>query len=694
MKRILLVLVLIGAWGSVTPTDSAQAATNPFHIRSVPNAIVYEMKSGKLTKVATYSTTKRYAAISTSGWYYIALSGGKKVYIKKSQAKLLLADPITRSNLTSSGTARLAHEYMRQMAPHVPYEYERLSEAKAIDYANRALKGDWYVPSTPYRLSVPNIDTFNWHRDIPSSSSNSYPFQIHYLTVLNQLTQAYNATNDTAYLKYGMRVVKSWTKAHPVANYKQYRWPYNDHGTSVRTFHLLNFWDVYKSSSLYKDTAFTGLMLRTLHEHGTLLATSSFYKYEHNHGVFQDMALTAIAQTFPQFDQSARWKTIADSRLDKQIRHSITSDAVHLEHSPGYQAYMYHVLDRFVIWADDNRFTLPSSMNRVEYMPKQLTYMVKPNGTLPIFGDTSGARRTTSIIPHIDDFPQLAYAVSGGKEGSRPPLTVKKISTQYSFMREYWSAPPRAFNQATQVMMTAGYHSSAHKHADDLSIDLYGLGRDFIIETGRYGYTNRPERQRVFGVDAHNTVHRDGANLDLSASMREKSKIVTVKNLGPSLLAMGESKLIGKGATHRRTLVYDKAQTLVVYDRISSPTQEKFVQRFHLAEGLKLLQSSMATQNVVYGDSNGRTIQLMQLNLKNSSMRNSTSFVAVEDYEWKPRPQVISYNTGKDVRYLTLIRLDQSKTTIRSASVKVSGSNYIVTYTLSNKETRQIRVPI
>jgi hypothetical protein len=176
--------------------------------------------------------------------------------------------------------------------------------------------------------------------------------------------------------------------------------------------------------------------------------------------------------------------------------------------------------------------------------------------------------------------------------------------------------------------------------------------------------------------------------------MRGKSNIKTVQNLGSTLLTIGESQLIGNGATHRRTLVYDREQTLVVYDRISSPTTSKFVQRFHLAEGLKLLQSSMATQNVVYGDSNGRTIQLMQLNLKNSSMRNSTSFVAVEDYEWKTRPQVISYNTGKDVRYLTLIRLDQSKTTIRSASVKVSGSNYIVTYTLSNKETRQISVPI
>ncbi|MFO7176905.1 heparinase II/III family protein, partial [Enterococcus faecium] len=61
-------------------------------------------------------------------------------------------------------------------------------------------------------------------------------------------------------------------------------------------------------------------------------------------------------------------------------------------------------------------------------------------------------------------------------------------------MREYWSAPPRAFNQATQVMMTAGYHGAAHKHADDLSLELYGLGRDFIVETGRYGYADCEER--------------------------------------------------------------------------------------------------------------------------------------------------------------------------------------------------------
>ncbi|MFI7879929.1 hypothetical protein ACFMJ4_19975, partial [Acinetobacter baumannii] len=84
--------------------------------------------------------------------------------------------------------------------------------------------------------------------------------------VLNQLTQAYNDSGDLAYLKYGERLVKSWTKAHPAYNYKRLKWGYNDQGTALRVFNLLNFWDVYKQTSLNKDPAFTELILKTLYE--------------------------------------------------------------------------------------------------------------------------------------------------------------------------------------------------------------------------------------------------------------------------------------------------------------------------------------------------------------------------------------------------------------------------------------------
>lgn len=694
MKRFLIVIILIGLWGVTSPFKSFDTESYNFYIRSLPSATIYLMRNQKLETFTRHETTKRYQVINSFGSYYVVTDGVRELYLEKSQTKLFVATPLSTTSLNSANIQRLIHDYFKESPRHIPYEYEELTAERAKEYADFAISGNWYIPSPPYKLEVKNIDTFDWHTEIPISKSNSYPFQIQYLTVLNQVSQAYIDTGDVAYLKYGMRIVKSWTNAYPTSNYKQERWAFNDQGTAIRTFHLLNFWDAYKSSILYEDTDFTHLMLQTLYEHGTLLATSEFYKTHHNHGIFQDMALTAIAQTFPQFDKSSWWLQLSNSRLDEQIRFSITSDGVHLEHSPGYQVYMYNVLARFLIWADDNNFVLPSSMSRVKNMPNQLTYLIKPNGTLPIFGDTSGDIKSLSIVSNIEEFPELSYATSQGKEGKPPNMTVKQISNQYSFMREYWTSPTRPFNQATQIMMTAGYHSNAHKHADDLTIDIYGFGRDFIIETGRYGYTNLPERQSVFGVEAHNTVHRDGENLDLNAGMRKQSKIISAYNTGLTSLAVGESKLIGKNAIHRRTLVYDNQKTLVVYDKITSPTPAKYVQRFHLAKGLMLLKSSISTQEVLYGDTTGRTIQIMQLNLNHSSMRTGTSFVAVEDYEWEPRSQVISYNFGKDVRYLTLIRLDNSKVNIQSANIKVSGTHYIVTYTLSNKEIKHIEVPM
>ncbi len=266
--------------------------------------------------------------------------------------------------------------------------------------------------------------------------------------------------------------------------------------------------------------------MKTIHEHGTLLSTPSFYKTYHNHGIFQDMALTAIAQTFPQFSQSGSWKTLANTRLQTQIAHSITPDAVHLEHSPGYQSYMYDTFARFLFGGRANRFVLPSGMANLEDMPKQLTYLIKPKQHVAHLRDTSGSPRSASIIPNTADY-RSSHSRSARQERHTADADVKAHQHAIQLHARVLAHPTRAFNQATQIMMTAGYHSSAHKHQDDLTIDVYGLGRDFIIETGRFGYTNLPQRQHVFKVEAHNTVHRDGRRARPQPCYAEKSRIVS-----------------------------------------------------------------------------------------------------------------------------------------------------------------------
>ncbi|WP_214703304.1 MULTISPECIES: heparinase II/III family protein [unclassified Exiguobacterium] len=676
------------------PVTAEATANSDFNARVAPSTTLHQMKDKKLVPLQTTNATKEYRIVRPSGWYYLAMSGGKRIYVKKSQAEVVPARSLTKSRIQSATNRPLIHTYMKETDAHIPYEYDRLTTEEAKMYADRALAGNWYIPAEPKQLSVPNIDTFNWHKDVPAVDNNSFPFQIHYMTVLNQLTQAYNDSGDLAYLQYGERLVKSWTKAHPAYNYKRLKWGYNDQGTALRVFHLLNFWDVYKQTSLNKDPAFTELILKTLYEHGEILASADFYKKEHNHGIFQDMALTAIAQTFPEFDKSKTWQSVASSRLQAQLAFSISPDGVHLEHSPYYHIYVYHTLSRFIEWADANAFVLPSRSGYIEKMPDQLTYMLKPNRTLPIFGDTTGYLKAMNIIPNTENYPELSYAVSGGAEGTVPQLLTKQLGDQYSFMREYWSRPPESFSGATQVMMTAGYHSTAHKHADDLSIDLYGLARDFIVETGRFGYSTDPRRREVLKVEAHNTVHRYGDGLDLSASMVGKSRIVSVEDKGDTSIAIGESALVGKGATHRRTLVYDKAKTLVVYDKITSQAPDMFVQRFHLGDGLKPYAGSTDAQNVTFRDDKRRTIQLMQLETDEESyMSIQPSHLSVRNFEWKPREQVVSIEYGDDVRYLTLIRIDRTSTSIVDASLAEQPEQYVVTYTLSNGTTNTINVP-
>ena len=163
---------------------------------------------------------------------------------------------------------------------------------------------------------------------------------------------------------------------------------------------------------------------------------------------------------------------------------------------------------------------------------------------------------------------------------------------------------------------------------------------------------------------------------------------------GETSVAIGESALIGKGATHRRTLVYDKAKTLVVYDRITSPKPDMFVQRFHLGEGLKLYKGTTEAQNVTFRDSRRRSIQLMQLETDEESyMSVQPSHLSVRDAEWTLRDQVVSIEYGTDVRYITLMRIDRTNTSIVDTTVKEQANQYELTYTLSNGETHTLDVP-
>ncbi|WP_404322672.1 heparinase II/III family protein [Cytobacillus firmus] len=687
---IILTLTLILA--PVNHKNAASAAYNPFEVEITKATNLYTKTGPNLYRNKYIGVGRSFDPLKWSGAYYVIRPYKTYYYIPRNDAKLKM-NAIYLSNLQSKEYHRLVSEYFTNssVGEH-PYLYNKYNKEDLKRYADAAITGKWKLLAYPYDVNVPDLSSFDWRSNLPYY--NSYLFQLNYLMVVEQLTQAYQEFGNEEYLKYAKEIIESWYKNFPLKGYKSYKWGYNDHGTALRSFILINFWNVYKHTSLNTDTLFVNDLMKLFYEHGWLLSQESFYRPKNNHGMFQDLALLAISETFPEFGSSASYKKTALTRLMKQIEHGITVEGLHQEHSPSYQLYIYDSLINFVIWADKNQFVLPAEMiRRIKEMPKQLTYLTKPNGTLPLFGDSQASVMTPSLVVNADSYPEMIYSFTKGKSGIVPEKKALNLSNQFAVFRQHWGES-EPFEQSVFFGMTAGYHSKAHKHPDDLSIELYGFGGDYIVETGRYAYLAGTERSTAMKTEAHNVVHVEGQEYVLNTETIGKSRIenVTIHQDG-TMEAVGSHELIS-GLKSKRKVLYDQEQTFLIIDAANSSYTNNYIQRFHLAPDFRVIQSDV--RKTIATHPTGRTLTMLQIyGAHQIDSAVGESHVAYKDFEWVKRSELRYKQKNRQGRYMTLIHLGKnSEDTILNSKVAREGEDYVVTYTTSlDNETKSFRFP-
>lgn len=242
--------------------------------------------------------------------------------------------------------------------------------------------------------------------------------------------------------------------------------------------------------------------------------------------------------------------------------------------------------------------------------------------------------------------------------------------------------------------MFAGFHSTAHKHPDDLSFELYGFGGDYIVETGRYAYVSSPERSKAMSTEAHNVVQVEDKEFSLNQSNVGKSKInkVTIRKDG-IMEASGYHNLI-PGVTHERKVFYDQQKTFLIVDTLKSSYFQNYIQRFHLAPKFNL--EKIDVRNTVATHPSGRTLTVMQLYAPSLiTGEKGNSYVSYRDYEWVNRHQLMYKQSGRNVRFMTLLHLGESPEDIATyAKVFREGDNYIVKYkTKESKDYKEIQFP-
>jgi hypothetical protein len=297
-------------------------------------------------------------------------------------------------------------------------------------------------------------------------------------------------------------------------------------------------------------------LLEAVRQHARFLYATPNTPLRSNHDLVQDLGLLSVHDYLPSLPGAARWYRAGDRRFVSGIRELVDPrTGVHLEHTASYQ---FLTVDRVAEYMRLARPPAAGMRTLLAKMRRVASWFVMPDDSTVPFGDT----------PFGDPAPR--YAVRGARRdrGLAPTL-----GSGYAIVRRGGS----------YLAMTAGYHRSAHKQADELSFDLFERGHRVIVDTGRVNAGRGPRGAKRFSLSAqaHSTLVVDGRSFPLNGDYYGSALDAQGSGGGWYAVEGHNPLLTPQHVRQRRLFLYRPGVALVVIDRLRSRlphTYERFLQ--------------------------------------------------------------------------------------------------------------------
>jgi len=407
--------------------------------------------------------------------------------------------------------------------PYVEYDLEEMNEfwdlhenhsypkrtypnQQSVEIADRIIAHDEIYLLRYWDPIVISKSSIDWSED--PFGDWTWQFYYHSLRMVSYLVSSYEFTGEISYLQEAKWYIESWIEHNPSPRKQASERAWDDHSTANRILTFIQFWDSYRDSSI-ADESFSMLFLNILRLHGDFTADSKNYFWGHNHGIFQDRALAQLSVLFPNFEESNYWNQVANERLELHFVEDFTDSGIHKEHSPSYHFLVLSLLMSI------NEFNIYYGINNDELellIPKMqdyLSYIVKPDGTFPLVGDSgleNGLRlKESNVVSQnllelmtMDEDAKLGnYCI--GYYDSGVGINKLELSNGQDFYFAIFSA----------------FHNTVHKHSDDLSFVLSYGNTDYFVDSGKYNFVESNEyRQYVRSAFAHNSIVVDNISYD------------------------------------------------------------------------------------------------------------------------------------------------------------------------------------
>jgi hypothetical protein len=269
----------------------------------------------------------------------------------------------------------------------------------------------------------------------------------------------------------------------------------------------------------------------------------SFYFSPNTHLTAEALGLVYAGILWPEFGYAARWRTCGTEILIAESQRQIAADGVHFEQSTCYHRYTIEIYLHFLLLAQRNQIAVPAIVDeRVCQMVDFLLAVRQPDGSIPSIGDADGgtlqplARRSPTdsrgvfaVAAAVYQRPEFAWAANGlapevlwllGSDGASAfdgvhaappggPASRVFPAGGYAIMRSGWDAG--AHQMIVDVGQLGCPASSAHGHADLLSVQCAVFGEPCLVDAGTYCYTTEVEWRDFFrSTAAHSTIAVDG----------------------------------------------------------------------------------------------------------------------------------------------------------------------------------------
>jgi hypothetical protein len=397
----------------------------------------------------------------------------------------------------------------------------------------------------------PPID---WHADPLDALRFRDTFQK--LRFLNPLLYDYAVNGNRAALRQALAVVLDWVRSNPRGGAGTAPEAWIDKVTGDRV-PLIAYVTRAAACEDMLSRFQARELLDSMRRHAQLLAAVGG-RDTTNHGLFADLGLALVTDYFPFLAGSDQRLELAERQFLKTLRGRL-AEGVWLEQSTAYQFLAIRAVERFVAYTGDQQ-----AEEVLARMKRAAAWFVEPDNEMTQFGDSylfpvpPWGLRIADRLRGLEAFPRAGFA----------------------FVR----APGRDEAGDGYLAVASDFHNTTHKHADELSFELYDHGHRIVSDTGLYHKDPGPIRDFVLSARAHSvlTVDRQGFPI-LDPSKAYGSGLVGTGRGDGWFAIEGTNPLLrDQGVRHTRLFLYRPREALVVVDDVSSASSHEYTRRFQL----------------------------------------------------------------------------------------------------------------